>query len=1110
MPNPPQLPLSIKFDFRHYIPNQDLSAGTVVLDSSDCGADSFVVTLLAENLIPGHAYRTNYELVSPATEQNVFNPATSDLFASFGSQNFVTSVKLPPGPNVANSYILKATVRDITEGFTAQASTQINLICGIERPTFTLQMLDPDLTPVPPDNIIDIGDCSNPFPLVCHIQDAIQGKRYDYEFFGNPSEGIVFENKSGSVFAGDINQNFNAKVMLNTYPYVFVHATATEEDTGISRSSQPVLLKCYQTNLCDVVLPTGVNCSVEVPTFKKCANRGLTTSSISTLYGGKGFSIGDKLTTTGGGGYGAEIEVLFGGIAQETFSSFVGGSGFNIGDLIEVTGGGGSGGLIKIVSGGLTDNSINSLTGCSNFKIGDLLTTIGGGGSDALISVTSTGVNGSISSYSIVNAGYGYTNVPSGVKAISGSGSCVSASFNGDNFTIPCFGGITYSSSNIQGGTGYNIGETLDIVGGGGSGAQAKILTGSLTSSSLSLSGGSGYNIGDYLSTIGGEGKDVVIEIVSTGNNGSIVSYSILNKGYGFVSAPTGLSRITGSGVGANFTSNSNNFSITSNGSLTKSSISGLLNTGSGYVVGSRLIAVGGGGSGGLLEVVAVNNGQITDFIIKNEGSNYTSSPQLINDDQLAVNNQPPWDINKFTKYSYAIINAGCNYLNSPSSLNSINGDGNSSSFVFDNNLFTDYAFVVVNSGSGYTDAPTGIVVRSGDGTGAVATFNDINFTIPCANGITYESVNGLIGKSSFILGEELVADGGEGSGGRIKITGVNNSGAVTSFVVVNAGCGYLSAPVLKKLNGNIINGVTFTVEDFTLSAIVVTNPGSGFFETPNGLEVLTGTGQTDSIFVQFNSDNFIEIIGPNPTPSSTPTPTVTPSQSEPARCNDLQTAGGQNRISSSIIAENANIGQNYLVIATVEGLEQYSVLSVPGLNVGTYITKVENYFANFDNRKTYKKVTLSSNITGQILEGTTVAIYSTDIRLIKVPYWPGVMNFVYDAYSVPDRFKVFAVPMDSRNPETLLFDSGYRGNQNCGYAVSIPGSGGAGNVQLMKPDGCNFIKVVVEAPCEGTAWEYSLSCPERIFTTITQTPTTTPTRTPTPTVTNTPSPTRP
>lgn len=1100
MPNPP---LSIKFDFRHYIPNQNLSSGTIQLDKSICGADSFVVSVLAENLVPGHVYRTTYELISPSTTSTVFNPSISDLFASFATQNFVTVVKLPPGPNVSNSYILKATVVDLTEGSNAQASTQINLICGIDKPTFSLEILDPDLNPVPSDNIIDIGNCDDPYPLVCNIKNAVQGKEYTYEFFGNPSDGIVFENKTGSVFAGDITQNFNAKVSLTEYPYVFVHATATEVDTGISRSSQPVLLKCYQTNPCDVVLPTGVNCSIGVPTFKKCSNRGLTISSIDNIYGGKGFSIGDKLTTTGGGGYGAEITLLSGGITQETFSSLVSCSGFNIGDLIEVTGGGGSGGLAKVVSGGLTNNSITSLNGCSNFKIGDLLTTVGGGGSDALISVTATGVNGSISSYSLINSGYGYTNIPSGVKTITGSGICATATFNGDNFSIPCVGGISQNSSSLYGGSGYNINEVLNVVGGGGSNAQIKVLTGSLTSSSINLSGGSGYSVGDYLSTTGGGGKDVVIVVSATGVAGSITSYSILNEGYNFSSAPTGLLNLTGNGSGSVFSANANNFSITSNGNLTKDSISGLINTGSEYVVGSQLIAIGGSGSGGLLEVISVNNGKIVDFIVKNSGSNYVSAPLLVNSDQVIILTQPTWDISKFTKYSYIVINAGCNYINNPSSLISANGDGSGVNYIFDGNKFTDYAFIIVNSGNGYTSSPTGIVVRSGDGSCATATFNDTNFTIPCADGIAYSSVNNLIGQSVFILGEELVADGGGGSGGRIKVTGINNLGAITSFVVLSAGCGYLSSPTLKRLDGSVISGVTFNTSNFTDSAISVTNPGYGFFDSPTGLSVLTGNGDVNSILVDFNNDNFIDLIGPNPTPSSTPTPTVTPSSSEPAKCNDLQRAGGQNSISLTPLAETAQTGQNYIIVADTDGLEMYSVVEAEGLSSGTYILKVENFFANFDNRTIYKRLTLNNNTTSTINIGTNIKIYAADIRLIKVGYWPGTMNFFFDAYGVPDRFKVFAVPADSRKADIPLFDSGYRGSQSCGYANNISGIG-AGNIQLQKPDGCIFIKVVVEAPCAGTAWEYSLSCPERTYTTITQTPTATPTTTPT--ITPTPS----
>jgi len=1102
-------PISIKFDFRHYLPDQDLNAGTVQLDSTNCAGDGFIVALLAQNLIPGHAYRTTYELVSPATTQNVFNPSVSDLYASFSTQNLVTSAKLPfASINTVNNYILKATIRDITEGTTATASTQINLICGLDKPTFRLEILDPDLQPLPPDNVIDVGSCANTFPLVSVIRDAVIGRQYDYEFFDNPAGGLVFDNKRGTVYAGDVNQNINSQVALTGYPYVFVHSKATEISTGIVRYSQPVLLKCYQTNPCDVVLPTGVDCVVgDIPVFKKCSKRGLTIDSISSLYGGQGFSIGDTLTTTGGGGYGTQIEILSGGITQSTISSLVGGSGFNINDFIEITGGGGKDGLIKLTSGGITNNSITSLTGCAGFNIGDLLTTIGGGGGkDALISVTATGVNGSILSYNVINPGYGYTNTPTSVTSIAGNGSCATAIFNADNFSIPCKGAITNDSINLYGGNGYNIGEILNVVGGGGEGAQVKVLTGSLTPTSITLSGGTGYQVGDLLSTLGGGGSDTVIQIASTGVSGAISSFEIINPGYGFTSAPTGISNILGTGISPSFGGNANNFSITSKGSITKASISGLTNSSNGFTIGDRLIVVGGGGTGGVIQVTSTTNGVITGYEVLNGGSGYYSAPQLFGENQQPISSQPTWNISRYTKNSYIVITQGCGYVGEPAGVISSNGDGSGLSSSFDFNKYSGYAYIVINSGSGYTTAPTGFVVKSGNGSGATASFNDDNFTIPCEGGITYNSVIGLIGKSTFTMGEELIAEGGGGSGGRIKITETNN-GSVVSFVVLNAGCGYTSSPTLTKLGGDTIAGVSFNANNFTDLAIVLTDPGYGFTDSPSGLQTLTGTGQTDSIYVEFNNNNFLEIVGPEPSPSPTPTPTITPSASEAVRCNSLQSAGGVNTITFTNTIQDAVSGQNYVIVENVPGLDVYSVVLANGIPRGSHVTKIENFFANFNDRIVYKKITLNNSLTENIPLGRQVTVYVTDVRLIKVPYWPGTMTFRYDAYAVPDRFMVFSVPLDSRRPEVLLHDTWYRGQGYSFPELSVSGVG-SGVVQIDKPDGSIYVKVVVDAPLEGTAWEYSLECPIRTFTTITPTPSPTLTVTPTKTLTPTPTPT--
>lgn len=1097
MPNP-RPPIVVNFDFRSYVPNQNLSDGTVQLDGLICNGQSLVITVLANNLIPGHSYRTTYELVSPATDQNVFNPSVSDLYASFSTQNFVTTAVMPASPTIVTNYILKATVKDITEGFTDEVSAQINLVCGSVKPGFSVEILDQDTVQ---DQVMQLGDCTDGFPLIGVVRNAEIGKEYAYEFINNPPNSILYEKRTGEVFAGDVNQNFNSKIALTGYPYVFVHASVTEKDTGTTRLSEPVLLKCFQTNECDVALPTGVDCAAGVPTFRKCVQRGLTLASINNLSGGSKFSIGDKLTTTGGGGTGAEIEIISGGITVDTFSSFSGGGGFDIGDLIAVTGGGGTDGLIKIITGGLTNESITTLTGCYGFKVGDLFTTIGGEGTDALIEVTATGVNGSINTYNVINSGHGFVNVPTGIVPLNSNGVCVTTVFNPNNYTIPAAGGITNASTKLEGGTCYNIGEVLDIVGGGGTGAQAKIISGTLTSNSINtLSGGMNYSIGDYLTTVGGDGLDTVIRVTGVGPGGSINGWSLVYGGYNFHSAPTGLGKITGSGSGVvTFNANADNFSITSLGSITKASIGNFVNNGIGYQVGSKLFVGEGGGNGGLIEIVGVNNaGQVSNYVILNGGSNYKTVPVIYNDNQTAINPQPTWNISKFTKPGFVIINAGGGYVNSPTDIISTSSSCDDAIYFFTTTSFTDPAYIVLNSGSGYTSAPTGILIITGDGEGVVATFNADNFTIPCVGGITYDSISGLLNKTTFIDGEELIVDGGGGSGGRVRVTAVDN-GAITEFVIVNAGCNYTSTPTLKKLNGTVVENIVFDPTEYTQLAYIVSNPGFGYVDIPTGLVPIVGDGQTDTIAVSFNDQNFVELIGPAPTPTVTPTPTITPSASMPVLCNSTQSAGGQNIISETTLSIEANANQNQIIVPDVRGIAKDSIVFGQGIPAGTYITNVQNFFANFDNRILYKKLTLNNNLIADLPIDSPITVFVPDIRLVKVPYWPGVMTFAYDAYSVPDRFKVFAVPIDSRLPDIPLFDSGYRGDTICGWADVLSGEG-AGTATLNKPDGCIFIKVVVEAPCEGTAWEYSLTCPERVFTTfVTPTPTSTPTTTPTP-----------
>lgn len=1451
---------TIKFDFTHYLPNQDPNATIVKLSSGQCLPNNFVAAVVCSNLVPGKAYEITYQLLNPSTNPgnpiNIFNPPIQNIFASFATQKFATLADL----EVQGEYILQATLKDIAAN--VQTSAIISLQCGdpaqpTPTPTMTptvtpsrlsrqnnvtVSIVDPDFDPIP-DNVVTLPSGVHEFPLIAIANNAIIGSKYSYEFFELPSNSIWFEKKTGDFYAGAATQNFNTKIALSGIPkYAYVYATIRDVETNVVKYSEPTLFRYTGNNssLCTAVLPTGLDLRLGAQSFRTCNLRGLTTNSISFISGGSGFSIGDTLTTVGGGGFGAELEVVSGGITAASFSSLSGGTGFNIGDFLEVTGGGGSGGLIQIVSGSITKESITALTGSTGFQVGDLLTTVGGGGEGVVIRVTAVNpVTGAITDFEVLNGGHGFTFAPSGLVAITGSGTVTNVIFNADNFGIPAAGGITADSIVLSGGSGFDIGEVLNIDGGGGDGAQIQVVAGSLTTASInSLGGGTGFQVGDYVTTTGGGGEGVVIRITSIGPNGSITGWELVNGGFGFTGEPTGIVALTGTGVNASIIANDTNFAIQTAGQITESSISNLIGSGTGYTVGDRLIVTGGGGSGAIIEITAVGpNGQILDYVIINGGSGYSSNPIVLNEDGSPIAIQPSWNISAFTDPGFVIINAGSGYFAPPTVISSATGNGSGVAYTFNVEEFTDPAFIVVNSGSGYTSAPTGLEVVSGDGEGFTVSFNDTQFTIPATGGITPESIvlsggggynigdqisieggggtgavvqvvsgslttqsinslsggtgyvvgdyltttggggegvvirvtsvgpngnitgweivnagygfvgeptglvsltgsgvnavlvanddnfsltkesgltenalqltggtgynigeritlgggdtpaqieiisgslstqsinsltggtgylvgdlltttggggegvvirvtaigangsitgweilnagygfvgeptglvaltgsgagavivanddnfsltepggitkdsiNGLIGTSNtpaYTVGTQLYITGGGGSGAIIRITSVDNTGkildyviidsgsgydgstsfvvrtgsvsglAVTSqpsfdvmdftensfivldqgsgfdsgivtvsstngngsggslaidsdeltdksFVIIDSGSGYTSTPTIITSKTGNGGGVTasFDVNEFSEPAIVVTNPGSGYLDSPTGLQVVTGYGVISTVEVEFNDTNFIEITGTPPTPTPTPTVTPTPSISMPAPCNDLQTAGGQNDIYLVEVARPAPSGQNFLIVENSPALQIHSIVVHGSVQADTNVVLVENYYSSIADEANLKKITLNRPLSGAITAGSIVTVYTVDVRIIKTAYWPGNMTFTYDAYSVPDRFKVIGIPVDQNQPQVLLYDSGFRGSQPCGYANNIAGQG-SGSVSIFKPDGMIYVKVIVEAPCEGTAWEYLLACPTR-SPLLTSTPT--PTRSPTPT----------
>jgi hypothetical protein len=84
-----------------------------------------------------------------------------------------------------------------------------------------------------------------------------------------------------------------------------------------------------------------------------------------------------------------------------------------------------------------------------------------------------------------------------------------------------------------------------------------------------------------------------------------------------------------------------------------------------------------------------------------------------------------------------------------------------------------------------------------------------------------------------------------------------------------------------------------------------------------------------------------------------------------------------------------------------------------------------------------------------------------------------GTVTLDYDAYSVPDRFRV------SYNGVTVI-DTGLVGDSGNYDGEDVVTAGpGSGSASFFKPaDGPTFAVVTVNAPYSGTAWEFNLGCP--------------------------------
>jgi hypothetical protein len=221
-------------------------------------------------------------------------------------------------------------------------------------------------------------------------------------------------------------------------------------------------------------------------------------------------------------------------------------------------------------------------------------------------SVTAINVGGTVKTIAVGAGGTGYTSAPT-VNITGGGGSGATA-------TATVSGGVVTTVTITNPGAGYTTAPTISLSGVG---------TGATATSTLT-SGGTGYTTAPTV-TITGGGASTQATATATLTSGVVSSVNITNPGVGYTSAPTvTITGGGGSGAAATATiiSASDNLSSGTINSVTVSA------GGSGYTSAPTVSFTGGGGTGATAVAVLTANA-VTSVVVTNPGSGYTSAPTV-------------------------------------------------------------------------------------------------------------------------------------------------------------------------------------------------------------------------------------------------------------------------------------------------------------------------------------------------------------------------------------------------------------------------------------------------------------------------------------------------
>lgn len=322
----------------------------------------------------------------------------------------------------------------------------------------------------------------------------------------------------------------------------------------------------------------------------------------------------------------------------------------------------------------------------------------------------------------ISSGGRGYTSIPT-ITAYGGYGTNL--------IVVPTLSGGTIVNLQITNpGSGYQVGDVVQLAFSGGGSDTNAILTSTLYAGTVAgaviTAGGSGYTQATTnVSIFGGGGTGATATAVVT--NGVVVSLTITNAGSGYTTAPTIV--ISGNGIGA----------LAIAKLLSSGVQSGLVvNGGSGFTSVPLITFVGGGGAGATGTVLLTGT-TINIINITAGGSGYTSAPTVVFSTTAGGTAAAGTAvIQNGQVVSITITNAGSGYTSVPT-ITFTGGAGTGAGAVAVLTATSIASVVIDSAGQYYTSAPA-IEVSSVSNNAAYATVQFMPFGVSGNSMETFQS----------------------------------------------------------------------------------------------------------------------------------------------------------------------------------------------------------------------------------------------------------------------------------------------------------------------------------------------------------------------------------